>query len=155
MKRSPLTKSCVLLASVVLGCAVMSACGNDVASLPRGGSESKAGEPPPADAPEEVAGYATSGVRGVTVYFLVDQRTTLKSLRVVSQDSSSIKFKPEWSRSSGNAVSMAGYVFDTVQLSEPLGNRKVITQNGQVLDKIDPSKVYDPNAKVKRRWSPG
>lgn len=105
--------------------------------------------------PVEVAGYASNGGRDVTIYFLVDQLTTLRAVQLVWQNASEVRIQPQLSRTSGNAVSMAGYVFDTVQLSKPLGNRKVTGQDGSALAKMDPDDVGDPSAKVKRNWSPG
>ena len=145
---------------VTLMTAAISACGSTVPQAPTTATStargSASGQETPVASAGKFAGYSSSGSRSdLTVYLLVDQLVTLKRLSVVSEDHSSVTVRADLSRRPGNAVAMLRYAWDTVQLREPLGHRRVVTEDGSGLRPIDLADLGPSPGPRRTTWSPG
>lgn len=102
------------------------------------------------------AGYhADESGRNLTIFLEVDQLTTLNTISVVDEGRSRVTVRFTTSRRSGNAVAMMGYVYDTVHLKQPLGERSVAVDSGVVMHPLSPSEVGPSLQPRKTSWTPG
>ena len=103
-----------------------------------------------------IAGYSADPETGeLTLFFSVAQLVTLRGVSVVSEDSEQVTVSADLSQRSGNSVAMLGYVWGTVQLGQPLGQRRVLTVDQTVVRPINLADVGPSPGPERTAWTPG
>lgn len=103
-----------------------------------------------------IAGYSADPEKGeLTLFFMVDQLVTLRAVSVVSEDPTHVTVAADLSRRSGSAVGMLGYVWGTVRLGKPLGQRRVLAVDQTVVQPISLADVGPSPGPERTTWTPG